>query len=184
MKVALVLKLAHLDNDFEYHAKSSGEKITGGFDNNVISLSGETGYKFSSEERWFVEPQAQLQYAYVTDASYQTSQGSQVDLDGINSLIGRVGVRVGKEFAQNNPWSVYLRADVLREFLGKQKVSAHDFTGSVVENIENKDTWYSAGVGISFKGSENLNFFVEGEQMFGASFEDSYSVSGGFRYAH
>ena len=80
--------------------------------------------------------------------------------------------------------AVPLRADVLREFLGKQKVSAHDFTGSVVENIENNDTWYSAGVGISFKGSENLNFFVEGEQMFGASFEDSYSVSGGFRYAH
>ena len=74
-------------------------------------------------------------------------------------------------------------SDVLREFLGEQKVYASDFTGSIDETIENKDTWYSVGLGVSFKGSENLNFFIEGEQVFGASYEDTYSISGGFRYA-
>ena len=179
----LVFKIAHLDNDFEYHAKSSGEKITGDFDNNVISISGEVGYKFANDDLYFIEPQAQLQYSYVTSATYETSQKTEVKLDGINSLIGRLGVRVGKDFATSTPWSLYLRADVLREFLGEQKVYASDFTGSIDETIENKDTWYSVGLGVSFKGSENLNFFIEGEQVFGASYEDTYSISGGFRYA-
>ena len=119
----------------------------------------------------------------MTSATYETSQKTEVKLDGINSLIGRLGVRVGKDFATSTPWSLYLRADVLREFLGEQKVYASDFTGSIDETIENKDTWYSVGLGVSFKGSENLNFFIEGETALGADNEDTYTVSGGFRHS-
>ncbi|EFY06604.1 hypothetical protein HMPREF9444_01627 [Succinatimonas hippei YIT 12066] len=30
----------------------------------MISLSGEYGWKFTSEKGWYIEPQAQLQYLY------------------------------------------------------------------------------------------------------------------------
>ena len=48
---------------------------------------------------------------------------------------------------------------------------------------ENDDTWYSAGVGLSVQSSENTYFFIEGEQVFGADNDNTYTVSGGFKHS-
>ena len=147
----------------------------------MISLSGEYGWKFTSEKGWYIEPQAQLQYSYVTSADYTTSQNSKVDLDAINSLIGRVGFRAGKDFAAEYPITAYIRGDVMHEFLGDQDISAFDNTGRLDTTYENDDTWYNVGVGLSVMSSQNTYFFIEGEQSFGADNEDTYTVAGGFR---
>ncbi len=177
-----VLKYGHIENDFDIYASSTGEKISGDYSNDVISLSGEYGWKFTSEKGWYIEPQAQLQYSYVTSADYTTSQNSKVDLDAINSLIGRVGFRAGKDFADEYPITAYIRGDVMHEFLGDQDISAFDNTGRLDTTYENDDTWYNVGVGLSVMTSQNTYFFIEGEQSFGADNEDTYTVAGGFRH--
>ena len=179
----LVLKYGHLKNDFDVFAPYAGEHITGDYSNDVISASAEYGWKFANAAGWYVEPQAQLQYSYVTSADYTTSQGTKIDLDSIDSLIGRVGFRAGKDFAAENPITAYIRGDVLHEFLGDQDISARDTTGVFNETFENDDTWYSVGVGLSVMTTANTYFFIEGEQVFGADNEDTYSISGGFKHS-
>ena len=179
----LVLKYGHLKNDFGFNTKSQGEHVTGDYTNEVASISAEYGWKFSNSYNYYIEPQVQLQYSYVTGADYTTSQGTKVDLDSIHSLIGRVGFRAGKDFNTETPITAYIRGDVLHEFLGDQDIYAYDNTGVMDVTYENDDTWYSAGVGLSVQSSENTYFFIEGEQVFGADNDSTYTVSGGFKHS-
>lgn len=176
----IVLKYGHLKNDFDIYTPE-GYNVTGDYSNDVVSISGEYGYKFSSAAGWFAEPQVQLQYSYVSDADYTTSQGTKVEVDAIDSLIARAGVRLGKDFNTEYPISLYLRGDVLHEFLGDQDLSAMD-ESRIDVTYENDDTWYSAGVGLSVMTSQNTYFFIEGEQVFGADNDNTYTLSGGFRH--
>ena len=178
----LVLKYGHLKNDFDVTSELN-EKISGDYSNDVASLSAEYGWKFSNSQNYYVEPQAQLQYTYITGADYTTSQGSKVELDSIHSLIGRIGFRAGKDFNTETPITAYIRGDVLHEFLGEQDILAYDNTGVLNRTYHNDDTWYSAGLGISVQSSENTYFFLEGEQVFGADNDSSYTVSGGFKHS-
>ena len=49
-------------------------------------------------------------------------------VDGIDSIIGRAGFKLGRNFGDNKKNTFYLKADVLREFLGEQFVSVKDVT--------------------------------------------------------
>ena len=60
-------------------------------------MSFEYGRKNPLENNWYVEPQAQLQYTYLASTDYRTSQSTDVQLSGTDSLIGRVGFRIGRE---------------------------------------------------------------------------------------
>ena len=180
----LILKYGHLKNDFGFNTKTQGEHVTGDYTNETASISAEYGWKFSNSHNYYIEPQAQLQYTYITGADYTTSQGSRVDLDSIHSLIGRVGFRAGKDFLDwEHPASFYLRADALHEFLGDQDIRAYDNTGVMDVTYENDDTWYTVGLGMTVKSSDNTYFFIEGETALGADNEDTYTVSGGFRHS-
>ena len=119
-----VLKWGHLENDFDIY--NSRGKVNGDYSNNVFSVSAEYGKKNDMGNDWYFEPQAQLQLARVTGADYVTSQDTKVSLDGINSLIGRAGFRFGKDMGERS--TVYVKADVLHEFLGDQTISALDNT--------------------------------------------------------
>ena len=177
-----IIKCSLIDNEYKIYAPTTGEKITGDYDNNVISVSLEHGKKYSNEESWFIEPQAQLQYAYVTSAEYTNSQGTDVRLDGIHSLIGRVGVRAGKDVTRDNPFTFYARGDIMHEFMGKQDIKAKDATGTMRVRYENDDTWYSAGLGMSYQHNKDKYYFLEAEKVFGGSNTSSYIVSGGVRF--
>lgn len=177
-----VFKFGHLENDFTVYAPTTGEKVKGDYDNNVFSLSLEYGKKFVNAKSWYVEPQVQAQYAYVTSTEYQTSQKTDVRLDAIHSVIARAGLRVVKDFTTENPATVYVRGDVMHEFLGDQDIRAADATGTLRERYENKGTWYSAGAGVTYKTSKDVHLFVEAEKVFGNSNRGSYTVSGGLKY--
>ena len=179
----LVLKYGHLKNDFDFNLDMTGVNVNGDYTNEVASISAEYGWKFSNSYNYYVEPQAQLQYSYVTGADYTTSYGTKVELDSIHSLIGRIGFRAGKDFNTDTPITAYIRGDVLHEFLGDQDIYAYDNTGVMDVTYENDDTWYSAGLGISVQSSENTYFFLEGEQVFGADNDNTYTVSGGFKHS-
>ncbi|WP_303961310.1 autotransporter outer membrane beta-barrel domain-containing protein [Succinatimonas hippei] len=179
----LVLKYGHLKNDFDFNLDMTGVNVNGDYTNEVASISAEYGWKFSNSYNYYIEPQVQLQYSYVTGADYTTSYGTKVDLDSIHSLIGRIGFRAGKDFKTDTPITAYIRGDVLHEFLGDQDIYAYDNTGVMDVTYENDDTWYSAGLGISVQSSENTYFFLEGEQVFGADNDNTYTVSGGFKHS-
>lgn len=178
--VDYVAKWGHLSNDFDITAKTTGEKINGDYSNNVFSVSAEYGKKNDMGNNWYFEPQAQLQLARVTGADYVTTQGSKVNVDGINSLIGRAGFRIGRDMDENS--TVYLKADLLHEFMGDQTVTAADATGTLREEFENKGTWYDVGFGFATKMSKNSYAFMDFEKSFGNDNDETYQINAGMQW--
>ncbi len=175
-----VLKWGHLENDFDIMARSTGEKITGDYSNNVFSASAEYGKKNDMGGGWYFEPQAQLQFARVTGADYVTSQDTKVSLDGINSLIGRAGFRLGRDLNENS--TVYIKADLLHEFLGDQDITATDITGTLREEYENEGTWYDVGFGFATALGNNSYAFMDFEKSFGNDNDETYQINAGVQW--
>ena len=175
-----VLKFGRLSNDFEIYARSTGEKITGDYSNFVYSASAEYGRKKDLGNNWYIEPQAQIQYAHVTDADYTTSQDTHVQLDAIDSLIGRVGFRLGKDVGEKSTF--YIKADVLHEFLGDQDIEARDATGLLSTTYENEGTWYDIGLGFSHQFSKGTYMYLDMEKSIGNDNEDTYQFNVGMNW--
>ncbi len=183
--VDYVAKWGHLDNEFEVYNIGDGKKVTGDYSNNVFSVSAEYGRKKDMGNDWYIEPQAQLQLARVTGANYTTSQNTKVSVDGINSLIGRAGFRIGKDFGEEKQSTLYFKADVLHEFLGDQTIRALDgTTGGQWQSVdyENKGTWYDIGIGYAAMLSQSTYAFIDLEQSFGNDNDDTYQINAGVRW--
>ena len=180
-----VAKWGHLKNDFGIYAPTTGKEITGDYSNNVFSISAEYGRKKDIGSDWYFEPQAQLQLARVTGADYVTSQGTKVSVDGINSLIGRAGFRLGKDFGEEKQSTVYIKADVLHEFLGDQDIRALDATTNgnwSTISYENEGTWYDVGIGFAAMMSKNSYAFLDLEKSFGHDNDETYQINAGMQW--
>ena len=175
-----VAKWGHLENDFDIMARSTGEKITGDYSNNVFSVSAEYGKKNDMGNNWYFEPQAQLQLARVTGADYVTTQGTKVSLDGINSLIGRAGFRLGRDVDESS--TVYIKADLLHEFLGEQNMHVEDNTFNGGQTFENKGTWYDIGFGFATAMGKNSYAFMDFEKSFGNDNDETYQINAGVQW--
>ena len=149
-----ILKWGHLENDFEIAGTKKLNLIKGNYDNDVFSASAEYGYMKNLKNDWYITPQVQLQLAKVTGADYTTNQNTNVHVDGIDSIIGRAGFKLGKNFGDNKKNTFYLKADVLREFLGEQFVSVKDVTSDneyVGFKYDHSGYWYDVGFGFNIE---------------------------------
>ena len=179
-----VLKWGHLSNDFGIYALNNNNKITGDYSNDVFSISAEYGRKMDIGNDWYIEPQAQIQFARVTDADYVTSQGTKVSVDGINSMIGRAGFRIGRDIDDRS--TVYVKADILHEFLGDQDISAMDSTTNGQWNkvsYENSGTWYDVGFGFATAVGHNSYAYLDFEKSFGNDNDETYQINAGLQWS-
>ena len=181
-----VAKWGHLSNDFEVYTMQNGDKVTGDYSNNVFSVSAEYGRKKDIGNDWYFEPQVQAQLARVTGADYTTNQGTKVSVDGINSLIGRAGFRLGKDFGEEKQSTVYIKADVLHEFLGDQDVRVLDKSSDnkwAGISYENEGTWYDVGFGFATQMSKNSYAFMDFEKSFGNDNDETYQINVGVQWS-
>lgn len=174
----LVAKWGHLSNDFTLYR--DGKEITGDYSNNVYSISAEFGKKNDIGKNWYFEPQVQLQYARLTDADYVTSQGTEVSLDAINSLIARAGFRLGKDLGECS--TLYFKADVLHEFLGDQGIYAKDDTGSMNVTYGNEGTWCDIGFGFATAMSKTSYAYLDVETSLGNDYDKTYQINAGLQW--
>ena len=166
---------------FTHYSSDFGDG--GDFENWGFSASAEYGHKFDLGWSWSVEPQAQIKYSYLWGDDYTSDNGAKIYQDDMDSLVGRLGLLVAKEFGTGteNPVRVYAKGSVLHEFLGDrdetlyQDVAMHDSTDLA-------GTWYSAGVGANVGLSENCSLYVDAEEDFGTDIKVQYRIQGGFRF--
>ena len=166
---------------FTHYSSDFGDG--GDFENWGFSASAEYGHKFDLGWSWSVEPQAQIKYSYLWGDDYTSDNGAKIYQDDTDSLVGRLGLLVAKEFGTGteNPVRIYAKGSVLHEFLGDrdetlyQDVAMHDSTDLA-------GTWYSAGVGANVGLSENCSLYVDAEEDFGTDIKVQYRIQGGFRF--
>ena len=181
-----ILKWGHLENDFEIAGTKKLDLIKGNYDNDVFSASAEYGYMKNLKNDWYITPQVQLQLAKVTGADYTTNQNTNVHVDGIDSIIGRAGFKLGRNFGDNKKNTFYLKADVLREFLGEQFVSVKDVTSDneyVGFKYDHSGYWYDVGFGFNIETKKDSYAFLDVERRFGNGNKNSYQINGGFYWA-
>ena len=181
-----ILKWGHLENDFEVFDTEKLNLIKGNYDNDVFSTSVEYGYMQNLKNDWYITPQVQLQLAKVTGADYTTNQNTNVHVDGIDSIIGRAGFKLGRNFGDNKKNTFYLKADVLREFLGEQFVSVKDVTSDneyVGFKYDHSGYWYDVGFGFNIETKKDSYAFLDVERRFGNGNKNSYQINGGFYWA-
>lgn len=175
----LVAKYGRLFNQFNL-LQDNGIPVQGGYHNDYYSLSFEYGRKLPLSASWYIEPQAQAQYTYLSSKDYRTTQGSHVHLAGTNSFISRLGFRIGQDIGKQSTF--YLNADFLHEFLGNQDIFAQDMTGIMNATGHNDGSWYDVGFGLTTHLNKDAYAFVNCDKSFGSKIEHTWSMEAGINW--
>lgn len=157
---------------------------SGDFDQDYAALSAEYGYQLVDTNGVFIEPQLQMQVAYVDGYNYDSERGMEVDVNGETSVIGRAGLRAGREIATSSSnGSFYARADVYHQFTDGQDAVFRDKQDHRLDvNWGDTDTWASFGVGTSWVWKNRLGLQLDVEKVAGGKTEDTWLMSGRFSY--
>lgn len=182
----LVLRGGRINSDYDVSgAFSSGyEDIGGDYHQWFGSISAEWGRKNDMGTGWYFEPQVQAQLARVDGASYVSDSGIDVDQDGATSLIGRAGFRIGREYVKDNGKhdNFYIKADLLHEFAGDKSFSLTGNDGRYDKEYDGQETWCDVGIGADISLGKNSYFWADVERTFGADFDNTWQINGGFRW--
>jgi outer membrane autotransporter protein len=182
----LVLRGGRINSDYDISgAFSSGyEDIGGDYHQWFGSISAEWGRKNDMGTGWYFEPQVQAQLARIGGASYVSDSGVDVDQDGATSLIGRAGFRIGREYVKDNGKhdNFYIKADLLHEFAGDKSFSLTGNDGRYDKEYDGQETWCDVGIGADISLGKNSYFWADVERTFGADFDNTWQINGGFRW--
>lgn len=182
----LVLRGGRINSDYDISGVfSSGyEDIGGDYHQWFGSISAEWGRKNDMGTGWYFEPQVQAQLARVGGASYVSDSGVDVDQDGATSLIGRAGFRIGREYVKDNGKhdNFYIKADLLHEFAGDKSFSLTGNDGRYNKEYDGQETWCDVGIGADISLGKNSYFWADVERTFGADFDNTWQINGGFRW--
>ena len=179
----IIGKVNRLKNDFTVH-NTLGTTLSGDYRNTGASLSVEYGKRIKKNNGFYIDPNAELTFSRLSGESFdaRTNTGSTVhiDSDAVNSVIGRIGVGIGKESKNSN---VFLKAALAHEFSGKMNatysMAGEPTTGSEV-NL--KDTWLDLELGGSWSVRPNTYIYGTFTKNFGATVDNSYRIDAGIRH--
>lgn len=181
--VDVIGKVNRLKNDFTVR-NTLGTTLSGDYRNTGASLSVEYGKRIKKNNGFYIDPNAELTFSRLSGESFdaRTNIGSTVhiDSDAVNSVIGRIGVGIGKESKNSN---VFLKAALAHEFSGKMNatysMAGEPTTGSEV-NL--KDTWLDLELGGSWSVRPNTYIYGTFTKNFGATVDNSYRIDAGIRH--
>jgi outer membrane autotransporter protein len=179
-----VLQYNHYKNKYTIFADN--ESASADYSTKAWAASVEYGKKFDIGNEWFFEPQTQLVYGDIGDADYTITNGVKVHQESMNSLIGRLGFRLGRLFRnpyEKEPNQFYLKFNVFHEFGDDKNVSllgadSTTFHGAVASN----DTWYKFGLGGKVTLGKNTALYGDVERSFGGDITTKWQFNAGLRW--
>ena len=179
----IIGKVNRLKNDFTVR-NTLGTTLSGDYRNTGASLSVEYGKRIKKNNGFYIDPNAELTFSRLSGESFEarTNTGSTVhiDSDAVNSVIGRIGVGIGKESKNSN---VFLKAALAHEFSGKMNAT-YSMTGEPTtgSEVNLKDTWLDLELGGSWSVRPNTYVYGTFTKNFGATVDNSYRIDAGIRH--
>ena len=176
--VDLVGQVTYLRN--KYNARSNESVHQNGWG---AALSAETGKSFIVYgNNWFVEPQAQLVYQYLSLDDFN-DRIRHVDQHDPSALRGRVGMRFGYngDIRDNLPSSsFYGIANIWHDFVNPKSVDI----GRDNLKEEYAKTWGEVGLGIQLPITHQSNFYsdIRYEKNFGSDKRKGFKGTMGYKY--
>lgn len=179
-----VLSYSHYNN--KYNIYHDGMKAADAdYSDHAWMVSAEYGRKFDMGGQWFIEPQSQLVYGKSGGSDYTLSNGVKVHSDGEDSLIGRLGFRLGRSFATpkgQEPNQIYVKFNVLHEFSGDWDMALWGTDASYYQHCDGGDTWYTFGLGGKVSLTDNTVLYGDVEKSFGGDVTTKWQFNAGLRF--
>jgi len=125
----------------------------------------ETGYPFEVKKDLYIEPQAQIIFSSI-GLDDSDDLAADVRFEDVDSLIGRLGVRIAKDWEtegsdrtsrRTNAW---VRPSVWREFKGQPKTEFSSQNGYVPIEADIRGTWGEVNMGIDYQANARTTFTV------------------------
>lgn len=154
---------------------------SGAYETNATSLSVEYNKRFEQQHGVFVEPQAQLVYGHINGNSYTTAKGIDVTTEGIDTLVGRLGISAGQQLRHG---AIYARLSLLHEFCGDGNARLTDKNGAALtRDFDYGDTWFEVALGGNVALGKNCELYGDVERGFGADVNKKWGANLGVRYS-
>ena len=162
-------------------AMSDGEKAKGDYSNMAVGGSVEFGKHIKLPDDYFVEPFAQLSSVWIGGDSYTLDNGLKANTAQTQSVVGKVGTTLGRQFTLKEGGVVqpYVRVAAAHEFSRGNDVSVND------QRFDN-DLFGSRaelGAGVSVSLSKRLQVHADFDYMKGQHVEQPWGANLGLRLA-
>ena len=161
--IDLVGKVGKLNGDYRI-TNLNNEIVEADFDALDMSASLEYGHRIKAQAKWIIEPQVQLTYGKIKGMDYVTSNDIAFSNGDIESLIGRAGFIVGREYKEGN---VYFGGDFFHDFKNNVNVNAQYIDDEYTGKVNFSKEWYRLKVGGNTNISKDDTFYFEASSIFG-----------------
>ncbi len=160
---------------------AKGRRVRGQYRGNGVGASLELGKRFTWPGAWYVEPQLEVVDFHAQGADYTASNGLRIKDDGTNSMLGRLGLHVGRQFDLGDGRVVqpYMKLSWVQEFDGKGTVRTNDIRHKV--RLDGGRT--ELAVGVASQLGKHGSLFGSYEYAKGSRQTMPWTFHVGYRYA-
>lgn len=133
---------------------------------------------------FFIEPQVQLVLGHLNDTSYTTERGTHVERDSLNSVIGRLGIVLGKTKDNGeHPYDYYLKTSVLHEFGGGQDIHLRAANEETLDtHYDYGETWLEVGLGGTYRFNTNTMAYMDVERSYSSHLTEKWQINAGISW--
>jgi outer membrane autotransporter protein len=175
-----VLKFNRFRNDSKVSI-SDGTRAKGDYDNSGAGGSVEFGRHIKLDDGYFVEPYTQLSAVVIQGKDYQLNNDMRAEGDRTRSLLGKVGVTAGRNFAMSDGKVLqpYVRVAGVHEFAKNNEVQVNNNTFN--NDLSGSRGELGAGVAVAF--SDSLQVHADFDYSNGEHIEQPFGANVGLRYS-
>ena len=163
----------------EFTARNEiGQAKSGDVKSNAYSIGVRYGKTIKSDNGFYVEPQAQLNYTHFGGRNFTTDNVS-VNQAGVNSTSGKLGLEVGKQFGNGN---LYTRLAAGHAFTGNVKTTYTSGNAVKLTEQDLKGTWTELAFGGRYGFNTNNSVYADVTTGLSGDYQADWGVNAGFTH--
>ncbi|WP_370823131.1 autotransporter outer membrane beta-barrel domain-containing protein [Dialister invisus] len=182
----IILKGSRIKNDYSVYNEMN-HRLDGKYRTSGLSVSVEYGKRSVKENGFYIEPSLELTAGrlrgedYDAISDYAGGKKMHIHQDGVTSVIGRIGLGIGKETERT---SLFAKIGLSHEFGGtiRSTFSAEGEPTSGTE-VDMKDSWVDVEVGGSLLVNRNTYLYGTYTRNFGADLSSKWRIDAGIRFS-
>ncbi|WP_038123751.1 autotransporter outer membrane beta-barrel domain-containing protein [Veillonella sp. ICM51a] len=163
----------------EFTARNEiGQAKSGDVKSNAYSIGVRYGKTIKSDNGFYVEPQAQLNYTHFGGRDF-TAGNVSVNQAGVNSTSGKLGLEVGKQFGNGN---LYTRFAAGHAFTGNVKTTYASGNAVKLTEQDLKGTWTELAFGGRYGFNTNNSVYADVTTGLSGDYQADWGVNAGFTH--
>ena len=155
-----------------------GQAKSGDVKSNAYSIGVRYGKTIKSDNGFYVEPQAQLNYTHFGGRNF-TADNVSVNQAGVNSTSGKLGLEVGKQFGNGN---LYTRLAAGHAFTGNVKTTYASGNSVKLTEQDLKGTWTELAFGGRYGFNTNNSVYADVTTGLSGDYQADWGVNAGFTH--